>query len=361
MKYLTEFKDAKIVQKIIDKINRFQFTETISLMEVCGTHTVAIFRNGIKNLLPNNIRLISGPGCPVCVTGAGDIDRAIEIARMPQVIFTTFGDMLRVPGSSSSLLRARSEGADVRIVYSCLDALKIARENQGKDIVFFGIGFETTSPTIAATLVQAKQQQITNFFILSSFKLIPPALDALVTDERLKIDGFIMPGHVSVIIGSHPYERVAKKYHIPCAVAGFEPVDILAAIYLLLKQKQDDSSKVDIQYTRVVHPEGNPQAQALLSRVFKPCDSVWRGLGIIPKSGLRLSREYSKFAAENRYDVKITPAQDMEGCRCDEILKGLITPAECPLFRKKCNPENPFGACMVSSEGTCATRYKYGE
>ena len=360
MKFRTEFQDREIARKILEQIEQAPLDRQVSLMEVCGTHTVAIFRHGIKQLLPRKIRLISGPGCPVCVTDLADIDRGIEVAKLPQVIFTSFGDMLKVPGSSSSLSTARAEGADVRIVYSCLDALKIARENPEKDVVFFGIGFETTSPTIAATVAQAKEQAINNFFVLSSFKLLPPALSALLVDEDIKVDGFILPGHVCTIIGSEILNYIAEQYKTPSVIAGFEPVDILGSVLMLLRQIETNTPEIKIAYRRSVRPEGNRNALALLDRVFEPAEATWRGIGTIPGSGLKLRKDYQMFGAEERYNVKIENIERPTGCRCAEVLKGLIDPPECKLFRRRCNPENPLGSCMVSSEGTCATWYKYG-
>jgi len=360
MKFISEFQDREIVQKILDRIARIPLDRRLSLMEVCGTHTVAIFKHGIKKLLPDNIKLISGPGCPVCVTDIADIDRAIEIAKLPRVIFTSFGDMLKVPGSRSSLLQARSEGADVRILYSCLDALAIAEDNPEKDVVFFGIGFETTSPTIAATILQAHEKAIENFFVLSSFKLLPPALSALLADQDIRIDGFILPGHVCTIIGSQSCRYVAEKYKTPAVIAGFEPVDVLASVLMLLQQNQASAPQVQIQYKRSVHPEGNRNALALLNQVFQPSQAAWRGIGTIPQSGLRLRKEFDSFSAENRYNVNTEPVEPAVGCRCGEVLKGLIDPPQCTFFRRGCNPEQPLGSCMVSSEGTCATWYKYG-
>jgi len=331
--------------------------KTIRLMEVCGTHTVAIAKAGIRSLLPNNIFLISGPGCPVCVTPQEDIDRIIEIAKQKDVIFATFGDMIRVPGTNSSLEKERANGAEIRIVYSPLDCLKIAKENQSKQVVFMGVGFETTSPTIAATIIESKRQKIKNFFVYPSFKLIPPAMKVLIDDPELKIDGFICPGHVSTIIGSHPYEFLNK----PCVIAGFEPNDILEAIEMLVEAVRAERRKVRIQYKRIVKPEGNPKALEILYKVFEPCDSNWRGLGVIPRSGLKFRKEFEKFDASKKFEITgdIAQCRLSKGCICGDILKGKQSPKDCKLFGKACTPENPIGACMVSSEGTCAARFKY--
>jgi len=335
-------------------------TAQIKLMEVCGTHTMAIARAGIKKLLPKEVKLISGPGCPVCVTAQSDIDRAIETARTKNVVMTTFGDMLRVPGTEGSLEDAKRDGADVRIVYSCLDALNIARSNVNKKIVFMGIGFETTSPTIAATILRAKKQNIKNFFVLSNFKLIFPALAALAGSRQVQVDGFICPGHVSVITGSVPYERIARRYKKPCVITGFDEGDIIQGIRQLIKQIKAQKYNVEIAYKRVVRKEGNPKARQVLGSVFSPGDVNWRGLGMIKKSGLVLRREFRQFCAEKKFKVKLLKAIEPKGCLCGEVLQGISSPPDCRLFKKICTPQNPVGSCMVSSEGTCAAFYKYG-
>ncbi len=363
MKYSSEYQDRKIAGRMLRRINELsRAAGAVTLMEVCGTHTVAIFRHGIKRLLPGNIRLISGPGCPVCVTAPADVDRAVAIAGRPEVTFVTFGDMIRVPGSRrQSLAAARARGADVRVVYSCLDALKLSRENPRKKVVFFGIGFETTSPTVAATLIQAKKEKLGNFFILSSFKLIPPAIKALVEAGEVGVDGFLLPGHVSTILGSRPYQFISEKYGIPAVIAGFEPPDILSAVRMLIEQKLSGRPRVEIQYTRSVRPEGNPLARQQLAEVFAPAPACWRGLGVISDSGLKLKNAFRRFSAEERFPVKITPVRERSGCRCGEVIRGVLPPTGCSFFRKTCTPENPLGPCMVSSEGTCAAYYQYGE
>jgi len=327
-------------------------------MEVCGTHTVAIFRNGIKEMLPPNIKLISGPGCPVCVTPIRNIDEIVALSRDNDFIITTFGDMIRVPGSTANLEKEKANGANIRIVYSTLDALEVARNNSSKKVVFMGVGFETTSPTIAGAILKAEKEKIDNFFVLSVAKIIPPAMQALLESGEVDIDGFICPGHVSAIIGSRPYEFIAYQYGIPSVVGGFEPLDILQAIFMLIKQIEGDRAEIEIQYQRVVKPEGNKIALEKLNRVFKVVDSEWRGIGKIPLSGLEIREEYKQFNAR-KFNVPVEKAKEFPGCRCGEVLRGIIIPPECPLFRKVCTPEDPKGACMVSSEGTCAAHYKY--
>ncbi len=331
----------------------------IKLMEVCGTHTMAIARAGIKELLPASIQLVSGPGCPVCVTPQSDINRVVAIAGITDVIVTTFGDMMRVPGSTASLEQIKGRGADVRIVYSCLDALEIARDNPQKKVVFMGIGFETTSPTVAATLIKARKQRIKNFFVLSSFKLIFPALVVLACSEQVQIDGFILPGHVSVITGSRFYEPIAKDYKKACVITGFEEHDILKGIKRLIEQVRQQRYKVEIEYKRAVKKEGNVQARRILFSVFEPCPAQWRGLGLIKRSGLKLRQEYRDFSAEKEFKIKVPEAVEPKGCLCGKVLQGIKSPPDCRLFKKVCTPQNPIGPCMVSSEGTCAAFYKY--
>ena len=327
-------------------------------MEVCGTHTVNIFRNGIKKMLPTNINLISGPGCPVCVTPIRYIDEIIALSRESDFIITTFGDMIKVPGSTSTLEKEKANGSDIRVVYSTLDALEVARNNPSKKIVFMGVGFETTSPTIASAILKADEEKINNFFVLSVGKVIPPAMRALLESGEININGFICPGHVSTIIGSRPYNFIAIQYGIPCVVSGFEPLDILQAIFMLAKQIEEGRAEVEIQYKRVVKPEGNKIALEKVSRVFKVVDSEWRGIGKIPLSGLEIREEYEQFNTR-KFEVEIEETREPKGCRCGEVLRGVIIPPECPLFREACTPENPQGACMVSTEGTCAAYYKY--
>lgn len=361
MKYIEEFRNLDLAQGISRRLSQIARKE-ITLMEVCGTHTVSIFRYGLKKLLPKNIRLLSGPGCPVCVTPNSYLDKAFAYAREKDFIITTFGDMVKVPGSRSSLERERAEGCDIRVVYSARDALKIASENKKKKIIFLGVGFETTAPTIAASIIEAKKLGLKNFFVFSAHKVIPPPMEALVRDGEVRLTGFICPGHVSVIIGSKPYEPISEKYKIPCVIAGFEPLDVLQAIYLLTNQIEKGEARVDIQYRRSVREEGNPKALGLMYEVFETRDTEWRGLGIIPDSGLKIKDKYAEFNIEKHMDIEVTePVEESKGCICGDILKGLKTPLDCKLFRRVCNPSNPLGACMVSTEGTCAAYYKYPE
>ena len=358
MKYLTEYRDGSLASKMADHIKAIS-TKPARFMEICGTHTVAIFKHGIRDVLPDHIDLVSGPGCPVCVTATRDIDKAIKLARIPDVIVTTFGDMVRVPGSESSLKREKGRGADVRMVYSTMDALEVARKNPEKKVVFLGVGFETTAPTIAAAVVTAEAEGMENFSVLSSHKLLPPAMDALLSGGELDVSGFMCPGHVSTIIGTAAYEVVAAQYHTPCVVMGFEPLDILQGIYMLVRQIEAGEALVEIQYRRAVAPEGNLNALKTMDRVFEPCDAPWRGLGVIPKSGLAFRDTYRAFDAEGLFDLEVPDSPDPAGCKCGDILRGVKTPTDCKLFGSVCTPENPVGPCMVSSEGTCAAYYKY--
>ena len=358
MKYLSEYRDGSVASKMVERIKAIS-TKPARFMEICGTHTVAIFKNGIRDVLPEHIDLVSGPGCPVCVTAARDIDKAIKLAQIPDVIVTTFGDMIRVPGSENSLQREKGRGADVRIVYSTMDAVEIARQNPDKKVVFIGVGFETTAPTIAAAVVAAEAEGIKNFLVLSSHKLLPPAMGALLSGGELNVTGFMCPGHVTMVIGTAPYEAVVEHYHTPCVVMGFEPLDILQGIYMLISQIEANEARVEIQYRRSVSPKGNPIAMKTMHRVFEPCDAPWRGLGFIPKSGLAFREAYRAFDADAFFDLKVQDSPEPPGCKCGDVLRGASTPTECKLFRKVCNPENPVGPCMVSSEGTCAAYFKY--
>jgi hydrogenase expression/formation protein HypD len=358
MKYIDEYRDGELAQSLAQKIRSLSKKPT-RLMEICGTHTMAIFKHGIRSLLPDHIDLVSGPGCPVCVTAMEEVDRSVKLARMPHVIVTTFGDMMRVPGTESSLQGENGQGADVRMVYSTFDALKIAEDNQERQVAFLGIGFETTAPTVAAAIRTAHERNLSNFSVLSAHKLLPPAMDALLSGGDLGVDGFICPGHVSAIIGTSAYESVVKIYEVPCVVVGFEPIDILQGILMLVEQVEKGQAEAQIQYSRVVSPEGNPGALKIMNEVFEPCDSPWRGLGVIPGSGLSIKEEFLAHDARQRYNLDVPPAKEPAGCRCAEVLRGAIKPFECKLFRHGCSPRNPVGACMVSSEGTCAAYYKY--
>lgn len=358
MKYIDEYRDRDVAQALSEGIRKAA-TGPIRLMEICGTHTMAIFRHGIRSLLPESVDLVSGPGCPVCVTAMEEIDRSVKLARTPGVIVTTFGDMLRVPGSGSSLQEEKARGADVRMVYSTFDALKIAKENPAKEVVFLGIGFETTAPTVAAAVKTAHQTGQTNFSVLSAHKLLPPAMNALLSSGDLDISGFICPGHVTTIIGTSAYRAVSANYRIPCVVVGFEPIDILQGILMLARQIAEDRAEVEIQYSRGASPEGNTGAMAILREVFEPCDSPWRGLGVIPGSGLALREAFARHDAKQRFDLEVPTAKEPPGCRCADVLRGVAKPLQCKLFRKACTPRTPVGPCMVSSEGTCAAYFKY--
>jgi len=360
MKHWNEYRDSTLALKLADNIKAIS-KKPARFMEICGTHTVAIFRHGIRDVLPGHITLISGPGCPVCVTATRDIDKAIKVSQISDVIVTTFGDLMRVPGSQSSLQKEKGLGADVRMVYSTMDALDVALQNPAKKVVFLGIGFETTAPTIAATVVAAEAQGIKNFSVLSSHKLLPPAMDALLSAGELDVSGFICPGHVTTIIGIAPYEPVVAHYKTPCVVVGFESVDILQGIYMLVHQIEAGEARVEIQYRRSVKPEGNPKAREIMYQVFEPCDAPWRGLGVIAQSGLALRKAYQAFDAEALFDLEVRDFPEPPGCKCGEILRGVETPMDCKLFRSFCTPENPVGPCMVSSEGTCAAYYRYSQ
>lgn len=360
MKYLDEYRDPELARSLLEKLLKISPPEKeLRFMEICGTHTVAIFRSGLRQLLPRTIRLISGPGCPVCVTANEDIDRAIWLSQQPSVILTTFGDLVRVPGSRSSLNLERSRGADVRIVYASIDALQIARENPEKQVVFIGIGFETTAPTIAAAVKQAAAEGMANFSVLSAHKLLPPAMRALLEAEDLRLDGFLCPGHVSTIIGASAYEEVTLRYKIPCVVTGFEPLDVLQGVYYLVEQKTAGKAEVINQYRRAVTWDGNVAARRLLDEIFEPVDSTWRGLGLIPLSGLNLRDAWRDFDAGRRFSMPQIQVKEHPGCRCGEVLRGVMIPPECGLFRRACNPQNPLGPCMVSGEGTCGAYYRY--
>ncbi len=333
----------------------------VRLMEFCGSHTTAILRYGIRQLLPPDVELLSGPGCPVCVTDQTDIDRALYLARVPNVIITTFGDMLKVPGSQGSLAEARAGGADVRVVYSTLDALQLARENPSRQVIFLGIGFETTAPTIAASVAQAAEQGINNYAVFSLAKVCPPVIKALLSSGEIRLSGLICPGHVSAIIGTEPYEFIARDYAVACVIAGFEPVDILQAIAMLLSQLREARPRVEVAYTRGVVPAGNPHALKLMDEVFKPVAASWRGMGEVPGSGLKLRPEYAVHDAEKLYSIPPMPRYKATGCICGEILRGVKTPADCTLFGLACTPERPIGPCMVSNEGACAAYHSYGD
>lgn len=357
--YIDEFRDSKLAGKMATLVSSYK-GEDITIMEVCGTHTMALSRFGIRSLLPDKIRLVSGPGCPVCVTPVSFINSALELSKRPGVIITTFGDMMRVPGSNSSLMQEKAKGRDIRVVYSPLDALKIAQENPEKSVVFLSIGFETTTPGIALTIKRAYDMNIGNFSVLTANKTMPEALSHLAADNENRINAFLYPGNVSAIIGLKPYEKLAEKYGVSGAVTGFEPLDLMYSLVYLIQAFKEHKAVLYNQYSRVVKPEGNPVALGIMREVFEPCDARWRGLGNIPGSGLRIREKYKKFDANNIFELSQEDDREPEGCRCGDILKGRATPGECRLFKTACTPDNPVGACMVSSEGTCAAYYRYG-
>jgi len=359
MRFIDEFRNAELAKVVIERIHR-RSKRHIRLMEFCGGHTVTILKHGIRQLLPPTVEMLSGPGCPVCVTANADLDKAIALAREPGVIITTFGDMLKVPGSYSSLQKVRADGAAVKVVYSTLDALQIAKENPEKAVVFIGIGFETTAPTIAASILQAEEEGIKNYYVLSMHKLCPPVIKALLDSGEVKLDGLICPGHVSAIIGSHPWEFAARDYGIGCVVSGFEPLDVLQSVEMLVEQLEKGEPKVEIAYRRGVRPEGNLRAQELMNAVFELSPANWRGIGVVPESGLRLRKEYQRFDAELSFDIDPGPPLEPKGCLCGDVLRGVKTPIDCKLFGGACTPEHPVGPCMVSSEGSCASYYHYG-
>jgi len=362
MKYLRKFRSRKDAEILIDKIRMLPLdNERITLMEVCGSHTMAIHKYGIREVVPRQINLISGPGCPVCVTGMAYIDQAVTLAGLEGVIVATFGDMMNVPGSSTTLMNARTSGRDIRVVYSTLDALDLARNNKERQVVFLGIGFETTAPTIAASVLQARKEKLANYSVLVSHKLMPPAMRALASDPAVGVHGYICPAHVSAVIGSQAYEFLAREFGVACVVAGFEPLDILQGIYLLLRQILSGKPRVDNEYSRVVKTEGNRVARKTMEKIFEPCEGHWRGIGTIPGSGLTFRPQWAEFDAAKRFPVQVSLVSEPSGCICGDILKGIKIPSDCSLFGEKCSPEHPVGACMVSSEGTCAAWFKYGK
>jgi len=359
IKFIDEYRAPELINQVTARIRAITPARPINLMEVCGGHTITIFKFGLKKLLPENINLISGPGCPVCVTATEFIDRAIALAKLPDVIITTFGDMLRVPGSRASLLTAMAEGGDVRICYSPMDALEIAVNNPAKEVVFLGIGFETTAPTTAAAVLAAAGNSIANFSALTTHKTMPMAMKTLLDAGEIDLHGFICPGHVTTITGPEIYQFIADDYKIPCVVAGFEPLDMLTAIYMLVKQIAESRAEVENQYCRAVKPGGNRQARAVMAEVFEACDSIWRGLGNIPASGLRIRDKYRDWDAGRKFKVGIPPSRPNPGCICGAVMRGVKIPPDCRLFGKTCTPESPEGACMVSAEGACATYFAY--
>lgn len=352
------FRDPQLARALIAKI-KAKSRKPVRLMEVCGTHTVAIFRSGIRSLLPPTITLLSGPGCPVCVTDQAEIDAFLAIAQIKEVIVTTFGDLMRVPGTEASLQQVRAQGGDVRMVYSTMDAVSLAKENPHKKVVFLGVGFETTAPTVAAAILAAQQMELTNFFVYCAHKLVPPALEALMANEKVNVDGFILPGHVSVIIGLDAYGPFFQKHKTPSVVAGFEPVDLLQAIADLVQQFEDHMPQLKNTYGRAVANEGNLQARQVLEQVLEPADAAWRGIGTIPASGLKIRNDFAQFDAAARFDIQAGESKAPPGCACGAVLTGVKTPPQCALYKKRCTPTSPVGPCMVSSEGVCAAYFRY--
>ncbi len=359
MEVIKEFRDKKITAKLIKKIKEITPKDRIiKLMHVCGTHENTISRFGLRSLLPKNIDLIAGPGCPVCICPAKDIDEVIYLSKQEGIVVTTYGDMVKTPATETSLWEARAKGANVVIVYGAHDAIEYAKKHEDKKVVFFSVGFETTAPGIASEIVNGLPE---NFYVYSSHRLVPPAMDALLSSGEIMIDGIIAPGHVSTIIGTKPYEIFPKKYKLPVVVAGFEPLDVLFSVFLLLKQINEEKPRVENEYTRAVTYEGNKKAQEILYEAFEPVDAAWRGLGVIPQSGLELRKKYEDHNAKKVFDIKLEkPSLDIApGCSCNKIMLGQIKPNECPMFGKVCTPQKPYGPCMVSDEGTCRIWYKY--
>ncbi len=358
MKYVDEFRDRELVLAMAAELDSL-VSRPVRIMEVCGTHTMSIFRHGLRSLLPEKLQLISGPGCPVCVTSAGHVDAFISMARLDKVIIATFGDLIRVPGSDSSLDRVRADGARIEVVYSPMDGLSLAESNPDQTVVFLGVGFETTCPGIAATILEASRRGRDNFCVFCAGKVMPPPLRALMQDPEVSIDGLLCPGHVSIITGTNVYRFLAEEFGLSCVVSGFEPADVLRALSMLVRQINEGRAEVENGYSRVVSEEGNTQARAILDRVFELVDTPWRGLGVIPESGFAVRDEFADWDAVKKLDVTVHDAAEPKGCRCGDILKGLCLPTDCPVYGKGCTPLNPIGPCMVSSEGTCAAYYKY--
>ncbi|HYF28642.1 MAG TPA: hydrogenase formation protein HypD [Baekduia sp.] len=362
MRFVDEFRSAEVAKRLADEIaGLVEPGRHYKLMEVCGGHTHAIYKHGVEDLLPPEVELVHGPGCPVCVIPMGRQDDALAIARRPEVLFTTFGDMLRVPSSAGSLLDAKAQGADVRMVYSPLDALRLARENPDREVVFFAIGFETTTPSTALTLLRAKAEGIRNFSVFANHVTIIPAIKAILDSPDLRLSGFLGPGHVSTVIGTRPYRFICRQYGLPIVVSGFEPLDVLQGVYLVLKQLAEGRCEVENQYTRVVREEGNRKALEAIAQTMELRTTFeWRGLGFISQSALKLREEFADFDAEVRFDVPAVRVADPKACQCGEVLKGVIKPWQCKVFGTACTPDRPIGTCMVSSEGACAAYYNFG-
>ncbi len=361
MKFVDEYRDAGLIKRLAEEINRLSADKPLKFMEVCGGHTHTICKHGIEDILPDTIELVHGPGCPVCVLPMGRIDDAISIARTDGVIFTTFGDMMRVPGSQGSLLDAKADGADVRFVYSPLDALKLAHQYPERQVVFFAIGFETTAPSTAVTLLRAQAEGIKNFSLFCNHVTIIPAIKAILDSPDLRLDGFIGPGHVSMVIGMRPYTFIAREHGKPVVISGFEPLDIVQSVYMLVKQISEGRAEIENQYARVVRPEGNGKALQAMARTMELRPFFeWRGMGFITRSALKLRPEFADWDAELRFAVPGIRVTDPKACQCGEVLKGVLKPWECKVFGTACTPETPIGTCMVSSEGACAAYYNYG-
>jgi hydrogenase expression/formation protein HypD len=361
MRFIDEFRDSELAKRVVREIERIAEGRRFRIMEICGGHTHTIYRYGLHDVLPANIELVHGPGCPVCVLPMGKVDDAIAIAKHEGVILATFGDMMRVPGSEGSLIDAQADGADVRMVYSPLDALKLAHQNPDRKVVFFAIGFETTAPSTAVTLLHAKRLGVRNFFVFCNHVLVVPAIKALLDSPETRLDGFIGPGHVTTVIGSKAWEFIPRDYGKGIVISGFEPLDMLQAIYMLVKQLIEGKPRVDVQYTRAVRPDGNTKAKEVMAQVFELRETFeWRGLGWIEKSALKLKPEFAEFDAELHFDLPRRQVADPKVCQCGEVLRGAILPWECKVFGTACTPEHPIGACMVSSEGACAAVYQYG-
>jgi len=360
MKYSEEFRDKELVREITRRLQGLA-REPVTIMEVCGTHTMSAARFALKSLLPPLVTLVSGPGCPVCVTDQQDLDGFLALGQEPGLILTSFGDMLRVPGTNTSLEKQRAAGADVRVVYSPLDAVELAQEEKEKNVVFFGVGFETTMPAVAVAIRAAAADRLANFFVYCVHKTVPAALRALLASDEVRVSGLLCPGHVTAIIGAAAYDFIPREFGVPCAVTGFEPVDMLLGVESILHQIARGQAQVDNVYSRAVQTPPNPRAQALLAEVFAVTDAKWRGLGIIPGSGVKIREEYRQYDARIRFaDILArVPAPPPTACRCGDILRGVMRPAECPLFDKACSPSHPLGPCMVSSEGSCAAVYRY--
>lgn len=360
MRFSEEFRDRQWVTEAARRLSRLA-SEPATIMEVCGTHTMSVARFGLKSLLPPALRLVSGPGCPVCVTAQEDIDAFLALGDLPGVILATFGDMMRVPGSTASLEGRRAEGVDARVVYSPLDALEIARNNPDKEVIFFGVGFETTMPATALAIRAAAQAGLENFSVYCVHKTMPPALHALLAGGEVKVSGLLLPGHVTTVIGAEAYRFIPEQFQVPCAVTGFEPLDILLGIESILRQRQEGKPLVDNVYRRAVKAGANPRARDLLGEVFSPTDAVWRGLGVIAGSGVKIRENYARFDASVRFREAIAavPPPRPTACRCGEVLRGVMPPRECPLFRTACHPSQPLGPCMVSSEGACAAAFRF--